>query len=314
MRIPAYLFCGFLDAGKTSFIQKTLEDPEFNTGERTLLLLCEEGEVEFDTAKFPGGSVSIVCVESETDLTADFLKSLAKQHRAERIILEYNGMWQLQTLYDALPKNWDIFQIITVADGRTFPSYLANLRQQAVDQLRDPEVVLFNRIAPKTDKTVLHRAVRMVNRRASILFENTQGELDVDEIEDPLPFDKTAADITIRDEDYGVFYLDIMDHPEDYNGKTLRFKAYVCQTDRAPKGSFVAGRFAMTCCADDITYCGMVCEAAGAAALAHRSWVDVVATATVRTHAIYDGPGPWLCAVSAVPSDAPAEELVYFLR
>ncbi|MEG0768800.1 MAG: GTP-binding protein [Ruthenibacterium sp.] len=314
MRIPVYLFCGFLDAGKTSFLQETLEDPKFSTGERTLLLLCEDGEIEFDTAKIPGGNVSIVPVESEAALTADLLKSYTKQHRAERIVIEYNGMWPLQTLYDALPKNWDIFQIITVANGSTFPMYLANLRQQAVDQLRDPEVVLFNRIAPETDKATLHRAVRMVNRRATILFENTQGELDVDEIEDPLPFDKNADEITLRDEDYGVFYLDIMDHPDDYKGKTIRFKAYVCQTDRAPKGCFVAGRFAMTCCAEDITYCGMVCEAANAAALPHRSWADVVATVDVRKHAIYEGPGPWLTAVSATPGDMPAEELVYFLR
>ena len=48
--VPVYLFCGFLDGGKTKFIQETLEDRRFNAGEKTLLLVCEEGEEEYETA------------------------------------------------------------------------------------------------------------------------------------------------------------------------------------------------------------------------------------------------------------------------
>ena len=52
MEIPVYLFTGFLESGKTTFIQETLEDSGFNMGERTLLLLCEEGEEEYHKSRF----------------------------------------------------------------------------------------------------------------------------------------------------------------------------------------------------------------------------------------------------------------------
>ena len=314
MSIPVYLFCGFLDGGKTTFMQETLGDPEFNTGEKTLLLLCEDGEIEFEPEKFSGGNVTLLPVENEADLTTDLLKGYVKKHRTDRVLIEYNGMWPMETLYNALPKDWEIFQIITIADSATFPAYLNNMRQLAVDKLRDPEVVLFNRVTPDTDKLTLHRAVRMVNRRAQILYETIEGEIEPDDIEEPLPFDKTASEFTVQDEDYGVWYLDMMDKPQDYKGKTVRFKAYVCQTPRVPKGCFVAGRFAMTCCAEDISFCGVICEAENAAQLTHRSWVDVTAVMDVKRHDTYEGDGPWLKAVSVTSSTVPEEELVYFMR
>ena len=46
-QIPVYLFTGFLEGGKTKFIQETLEDGRFNKGEPTLLLVCEEGIEEY---------------------------------------------------------------------------------------------------------------------------------------------------------------------------------------------------------------------------------------------------------------------------
>lgn len=314
MSIPVYVFCGFLDGGKTAFMQETLEDPEFNTGEKTLLLLCEEGENKFDAARFAGGNVTILPIDDQESLTETFLSEYQKKHRIDRVLVEYNGMWPMEQLYNALPKSWEIFQIITIADSTTFESFLANMRQQTVDKLRDPEVVLFNRCTDKTDFTLLHRSVRMVNRRAQILFERTDGSIDADDIVDELPFDVNASEITLDDADFGVWYLDAMEHPGKYDGKTLRFKAYVCQTKRVPKGAFVAGRFAMTCCTEDISYIGVICEAENAAVLPHRSWADVCARVSVRPHDIYEGEGPWLTATSATPAEPPEEELVYFMR
>ena len=40
-QIPMYVFTGFLESGKTKFIQETLKDPRFNSGEKTLLLVLE---------------------------------------------------------------------------------------------------------------------------------------------------------------------------------------------------------------------------------------------------------------------------------
>lgn len=313
MAVPLYVFLGFLEAGKTSFIQETLEDPDFNTGEKTLLVLCEDGEVEYEPQKFAGGNVAVLPVEGQQALTRQLLEDYTKKHRVDRVLVEYNGMWPVQVLYDVLPKGWEIFQMMTVADSTTFPSYLANMRQLAVEKMQEPDVVIFNRVTQATDKATLHRAVRMVNRRAQILFETVDGEVEPDTIVDELPFDMDADVVDIGDEDYGLFYIDIFDNVKKYLGKTIRFKAYVCQTKRVPEGCFVAGRFGMTCCAEDITFIGLICEAEQAKQLKHRTWVTVTAKVTVKKHAIYQGPGPWLVAESVTPAQPPEDELVYFV-
>ncbi|NCC07035.1 MAG: outer membrane insertion C- signal [Clostridia bacterium] len=312
--IPVYLFTGFLDGGKTSFIQETLEDPDFNTGEKTLLLLCEEGEAEYEPQNFAGGNVTILPVENEEDLKPQFFKDYMKKHRVDRVLIEYNGMWKIESLYNAIPNDWKFYQIITVADSRTFPSYLSNMRQLAVDKLQDPEMVLFNHVDDSTDKALLHRSVRMVNRRAGIIFERLDGSIDRDDIVDELPFDKTADVIKIADEDFGLWYLDVLDNIKDYIDKTVEFTAYVCQTDKVPKGCFAAGRFCMTCCAEDITFTGLVCEAKNVAELEHRSWVKVHAKIAERKAEIYEGKGPWLVADSVTPTEQPKDELVYFMN
>ena len=314
MSIPVYLFTGFLDGGKTTFIQETLEDPGFCSGEKTLVLLCEEGEIEYEPGKFAGGGVQFLSVEDQSQLTTAFLKDHQKKHRFDRVMIEYNGMWPMQALYDALPRDWEIYQIILVADSTTFGSYLANMRQLAVDKLQDPEMVIFNRCTDATDKAVLHRAVRMVNRRAQMAFERTDGSVDEDDVVEELPFDLSADVIDIADEDYGLWYLDAADNLEKYKGKTVRFKAYVCQTPRVPKGCFVPGRFGMTCCAEDISFVGFICEAGDAARWKHRSWITVTAQVDAKEHPIYDGTGPWLKATHIEPAQPPEDELVYFLR
>ena len=238
MAVPLYVFLGFLEAGKTSFIQETLEDPDFNTGEKTLLVLCEDGETEYEPEKFAGGNVAVLPVEGQQALTREHFEEYTKKHRVDRVLVEYNGMWPVQALYDALPKGWEIFQMMTVADSSTFPAYLANMRQLAVEKVQEPDVVIFNRVTDATDKATLHRAVRMVNRRAQILFETVNGEVEPDTIVDELPFDMDADVVEIGDEDYGLFYIDIFDNVKKYLGKTIRFKAYVCQTKRVPEGCF----------------------------------------------------------------------------
>ena len=314
MSIPVYLFTGFLDSGKTTFIQETMEDPGFCSGEKTLVLLCEEGEIEYEPQKFAEGGVQFLSVEEPSQLTTAFLKDYQKHHRFDRVLIEYNGMWPMQALYDALPRDWELYQIILTADSTTFASYLANLRQLAVDKLQDAEMVIFNRCTDATDKAVLHRAVRMVNRRAQMAFERTDGSVDADDVQEELPFDLNAEVIEIADEDYGLWYLDAADNVEKYKGKTVRFRAYVCQTPRVPKGCFVPGRFGMTCCAEDISFIGCICEAKDAARWQHRSWVTVTATVDAKRHPIYEGVGPWLRAVHIEPAEPPQEELVYFLR
>ena len=210
MSIPVYLFTGFLDAGKTAFIQETLEDPGFNTGEKTLVLLCEEGENEYRPERFAGGNVSFLPVEEQAGLTTAFLKDYQKKHRVDRVLIEYNGMWPLQALYDALPTDWDIYQIILLADSTTFASYMTNMRQLAVDKLQDPEMVIFNRCTDELKAALRKRNLRMVNRRADIYLEDLEGNSEDYNNGDVCPFDLDQKVIDIPDNDYGVWYVDVM--------------------------------------------------------------------------------------------------------
>ncbi len=311
--IPVYLFLGFLESGKTKFIQETLEDERFNTGEKTLLVMCEEGLEEYEPDQFSSAGVHIVSVEDRQQLTQEFLDSAASDMRVERVLIEYNGMWEIQDLAEALPESWAVYQILLTIDASTFPMYLQNMRQLTVDKLRSAQDVIFNRVTEETDRAMLHRSVRMVNRRAQMIYEYTDGTLAGDDIPDELPFDLDAPVIDISDEDFGIWYLDAAEDPEKYRGKTVRFRAMSCHSKKIPAGCFVPGRFGMTCCVEDITFVGFICQADGFDVPKHRSWVYVTAKCDVKKHKVYGGDGPWLTLTDIeYDVDPPEDELVYF--
>lgn len=313
MPLPVYLFSGFLEAGKTRFIQETLQDPQFNNKEKTLLVVCEEGLEEYRPEKFSGSGVTLLVLEAETELTQAKLAEPCKSARFDRVMIEYNGMWPLQLLFENLPKEWQVYQHMCFVDASTFPQYFANLRQRMVERFQDADMVVFNRCLKDADKLPMHRAVKMVNRRAEIAYEYPNGEADYDAIKDPLPFDLEAPVVEIADEDFGLFYMDILDDPDKYVGKTLHFKAMVCLTDRAPKGCFAPGRFGMTCCIEDVAFVGLLCQYDKVDTLTQRAWIDLTARAGVTKHKIYEGKGPLLTAVKVQKAQPPKEELVYFV-
>ena len=310
--IPVYLFTGFLEAGKTRYIQETLCDPRFNGGEKTLLLVCEEGVEEYDPAAFPCKEVRMVSVEDPDELNETFLTDLEKQYGFTRVVLEYNGMWPMQTLFDALPKNWILYQNFMFADATTFVTYNANMRGLVVDKLQAAELVIFNRVAPQQDTMELHKIVRGVTRRADIAYEHLDGSVEYDDIEDPLPFDIDAPVIEIADRDYALWYRDLTEEMKKYAGKTVKFKGIVATDSRFPKNSFAIGRHVMTCCADDITYAGLACDWSGAATLNLRDWVIVTAKISIASHKIYGRKGPVLAVQELVRSSCPEEEVATF--
>ena len=117
MEIPVYLFTGFLEAGKTKYIQETLEDPEFCSGEPTLLLVCEEGVEEYHPERFAAGGVAIRVIDELEDLTEEKVTALVAETGASRLIVEYNGMWPLNALDEAMPVEWPIYQEFMFADA-----------------------------------------------------------------------------------------------------------------------------------------------------------------------------------------------------
>ena len=310
--IPVYLFTGFLDAGKTKFIQETLEDKRFNAGEHTLLLLCEEGEEEYDPSLFSGKNVAVYTVESPEELTEQRLAQALRESKASRVIVEYNGMWLLDHLYNAMPKNWVICQEMMFADANTVLSYNANMRQLVVDKLTSCELVVFNRAKPGFDKMALHKLVRGVTRRADIAYEYVNGSVEPDDIEDPLPFDLSADVIVIEDRDYAIFYRDLMEEMPKYQGKTIQFKGIIAFNKKLPDDNFVAGRHVMTCCADDITYHGMVCRSQKTKGLATGDWLTLTGKLTVEYHKLYGQKGPVLKVMSLEKTDPPADPVATF--
>ena len=311
-QIPVYVFTGFLDSGKTKFIQETLEDPRFNAGERTLLLVCEEGEEEYDFSAYPHQNVFLEIVDQQT-VTTKYLKELAKKHRIQRVVAELNGMCMVGDLYSRFPEEWVIAQEVMFADSTTFMAYNANMRNLVMDKLVGGQMVVFNRLTPGQDTMPFHKLVRAANRRMDILYDYTDGTTAFDEIEDPLPFDINAPVVIINDEDYALWYRDITEESQKYHGKTVSFKGQVAMLRREKNGMFAPGRFVMTCCADDIQFCGIPCRYEKAKDLEPRSWVAVTATVSAEKHPLYQGAlGPVLTAVKVEPAEPAEPDLATF--
>jgi len=307
VQIPVYVFTGFLDSGKSKFIQETLEDPRFNAGERTLLLVFEEGEEEYDFSVYPHQNVFLEVLDQET-VTTKQLQALAKKHKAERVVAELNGMQLVGDLYMRFPEDWAVAQEVMFADSTTFMAYNANMRNLMMDKLTGAQMVVFNRLAPGSDTMPFHKLARAANRRIDILYDYTDGTTSFDDVIDPLPFDINAPVIEVKDEDYAIWFRDVTEEPKKYDGKTVRFKAQVAMLRREKNNMFAPGRFVMTCCVEDIQFCGIPCRYDGSRSLESRSWVTVTAKISAEMHQLYKGDlGPVLTAVSVEKGAVPAE-------
>lgn len=312
MEIPVYIFTGFLESGKTTFIQDTLEDKRFNQGERTLLLVCEEGETEYEPAKFAGKNVFIKTLEDESELTEVNLAEMIKETKAERVLVEYNGMWMLQHFYDEMPEGWLPYQNMLFFDGRSFLNYNANMRSLVVDKLKDCEVCVFNRLQDDMDTMELHKIVRGISRRTDILYEYANGRLVPDEIEDPLPFDIDAPVIEIKDRDFALFYRDLTEEKEKYKDKKVKFKGLAAVDKKFPDKTCALGRHIMTCCVEDIQYCALVSKLADGVQVENSTWYNVEATVDIRFSRLYGKKGPIFNVTKAEKTDPPEEQVATF--
>ena len=309
--IPIYLINGFLEGGKTEFINFTMQQEYFNDGEKTLLIVCEEGEEEYDPAVLAKLHTVMVTLENESGLTAEFLKEMKKKYRPQRVIIEYNGMWRMNTLTDMkLPSGYELYQIITILDASTFQLYLDNMKSLVVDMVSLADMIVFNRCTPDMPLSMFKRSIRAVNRQGQVIFEDENGELA--DFEEELPYNMDAPVIEIAEDDFGIFYVDALDHPERYDNKVVRFTARVLRTPAFPKGSFLPGRNAMTCCADDVAFIGVLCYFDQAASLKSRQWVEITARLRWQYCEAYKDEGPVLYAASVEQTQPPKEDLVYF--
>lgn len=292
MEIPVYLFTGFLESGKTTFIQKTLEDERFNKGENTIILLLEEGIEEYEIEKMPHKNVFVESFENLEDITPDILTKLVKKHKAERVIIELNGMWLTTDLYPKLPQNWAIYQEMCFLDATTFLTYNQNMRQLVFDKLQTPEIVVFKNFKDEYDKMEFHKIVRGVSRGCDICYEYSDTRVEYDDIEDPLPFDIAADVIEIKDRDFALWYRDMMEDLKKYDGKTVKFKGLIARDKKIPDDELAIGRHIMTCCVDDIQYGGVVCRMIGANEYKTHDWAIITGKINLEKNKLYRSIGP----------------------
>lgn len=304
-----YMINGFLESGKTEFITYTLAQPYFQTRGTTLLLLCEEGEVEYDDDLLKKSRTVVELIESEADFNPNHLLELEKKYKPERVIVEYNGMWNFKNM--KLPWHWKIEQQITTIDGSTFPNYYTNMRSLLAEMVRNSEMIIFNRCDGISDLSSYKRNIKAVNPRADIIFEDANGEI-TEIMEDDLPYDLKQEVLALDDYGYGIWYLDSMDHLERYIDKKVEFTAMVLKPEEFPKNYFVPGRMAMTCCADDMAFLGYPCEYEGVEQLAQKEWVKVKALVAKEYREEYQGEGPVLHAVSVEKTKAPKNPVISF--
>lgn len=312
MEIPVYLFTGFLEGGKTKFIQGFLEDERFNTDESTLLLVCEEGEEEYEPEKFKVNNVYLEYVRDEKMLTEAEMGAMLKKHKARRVVVEMNGMWSVSNFLSSMPEEWIVYQQMTFARASSFLAYNKNMRQQTVEQLMGTDMVILNRADEGADREEIHKVVRGISRSADIAYEFADGTVEYDEIEDPLPFDIDADVIEIKDEDYAVWYRDLSEDMDKYIGKTVKFKGIVAHDDSFPKYTIVIGRHVMVCCEADITYRGLVCKGVVLGGLKKRDWVVVTAKITKEYDEMYGEEGPVLNAAEVKRCLEPENQVVTF--
>ena len=310
--MPVYLFTGFLESGKTKFIQETLEDKRFCNKEKTLLLVCEEGEEEYAPEQFATDTVVIRVLEGQEQLTTEDLTKWAQETKADRVVIEYNGMWLLDALYAAMPEGWVVYQEFMFADAGTFLSYNGNMRQLVYDKLKSCELVVFNRFKPDMDKMEFHKVVRAASRRADIAYESTDGKVVYDDLEDPLPFDLNAPVIEIGDADFAEWYRDLGETPANYEGKTVRFKCRALKRSKMPANTFIVGRHVMTCCVEDIQFAALVCQWDEADTVQDDSWMILTAKLNFKFNKAYGRKGPVLSYVSHELCEAPEQPVATF--
>ncbi|MBO4537630.1 MAG: hypothetical protein J5694_02060 [Erysipelotrichaceae bacterium] len=309
--VPIYLITGFLEAGKTSFIKETLHDPSFNDGSSTLIIVCEQGEVEYEPDEKYMDSCHLEYIRSESDLSAEYLTELEDRYQATQILIEYNGMWQLKTLFDNKPDHWLIYQSMMFIDATTYEAYNQMFRNLMVEKINNCELVIFNRVDPNRDVTLLHAMIRAVNRRRQICYEYPDGTTQYDDTVEELPFDFSQKDIAIDLEDYAVWYRDIAEDYSRYEGKRLHFTAEIVR-NRYTDDQYTIGRPVMTCCVADITFRGLMCENRTGRKLKMEHWYDVAADVVEKYSEGYGGLGPVLEIVEASECEKPENEVATF--
>lgn len=314
MEAPIYLFTGFIESGKTTLIREVVtSDPDFLEPGVTLLLQCEEGETSFDQSFLQDHNIVMHPVEEPTQFCAAFWQDCKRAYHPAQIIIEYNGTWDMESILNSeIPDDFLVSGIYSTVDASTAELYLTNMRKMFMEQLKESNLIIFNRCTEETQKLKFRRNLKAMNPQVQIAFEKADGTMYENEA-DIMPFDYSKDIINVDDMDYGVWYLDAMEHPERYVNKEICFTARFCAGADSKKRQFVPGRHIMTCCEEDIQFMGYICTYEEETPFVHGDWVAVRVVVDYRYHEIYREEGPVLTLIHIEANEKPEQELVCFI-
>lgn len=311
MTTPVYICTGFLNSGKTTFIQDTLLNQDWIEEGPTLLIRCEEGEEEYSEKYLDAHQLFMVDVEDMDDLDQTFFEKCEKIYHPVQVIIEFNGMWDLQEVMDAdYPKHWEIQGVYSTVNGETLDMYLKNMRNILLNQLVESELIVVNRCTENTNRSAFRRSMKMQNPIGQVLFEDVDGNI-IPETEEDLPYDLKEKHIELEDLDYGIWFIDAYEHPERYVGKELSFLAQIMRPQNMPNNMIVAGRQIMTCCADDIQFGAYPAYLPGEARIEQKSWVRIKVRFEHKRVQKFGQKQPVLYVLDLKLAEKPEEEIVY---
>ena len=311
-RLPIFVINGFLEAGKTQFMKFTMQQEYFQTEGNTLLIVCEEGEEEYDKELLESTHTTVKYIDDISDFTKEKMVEFTKEVDPERILIEWNGLWEQDKIQ--IPDIWYVNQMITIYDTSTLDLYIKNkdLKSYMGKMLKDSELVICNR-ADDIDEEILstyHLQIKAMAPNAEIIFEGEEGEITGD-FSINLPYNLDDSKLVIKPEEYGIFYVDTMDRPEKYDGKEVEFVAQVVRPDGIGDDILIPGRRAMTCCEADIQFLGFVCHYKGAKNFKNKDWVKVKGKIKYEMSPQYRAKGPVIYA-NDILLTGPIDGLVQF--
>ena len=273
-----YLFTGFLESGKTSFISDTLLNQGFGDDEKTLIIDTEEGEIPFDLPALKKENTDVIFIESEDEMSYENMLHLHQKYKPTQVMIEYNGMWDpAMFINEYCPEQWQVVQILTTINAETFDLYYNNMRSQFVFHITGSDLVIVNRCDANTKKYPIRGSIKSLNPMCQIVYENKNRQIEELSVND-LPYNLQDDYIEVSDIDYGIFCMHIMEDPSIYENKTIKIKGKFIGRDKLLENGFVLGREAMVCCAEDMQLLGLVCISPYASQLIKDEWLIVEGT------------------------------------
>lgn len=309
-----HIITGFMDAGKTAYICDLLKnDYSYKRADGSaLLLVCEEGEEEYDPDLLALHRVTLLKTQPDIENVRRLLKTYASAEPEEipsRVFIEWNLLsgCDLEEFCRALHPE----TVTAIIDGTTLEVYFNNMRQLFGQMIRPSTLVIFNRTARESLADYAH-AFRLMNDRCGYLLEGPGGYHEK-AFDDILPYDKSVLHYHLSDPDYSFFWLDARKHPADYIGKHVTAVLEVARAGEDGKDFFSAGRKVMTCCMADISFMSFPCCTAGEPLPDNLSFVSIdaeICDSRIYREAADVWYSPVVLRVCAMRLAAPPENLI----